>query len=250
MLDKYIKKIEPIIEELNGKLIEIKGVILPNYLYSFPNGIWLSFDLDKKDNYFDVRLGRLFYFKDVMPRVIVLEKIEYYFNAINELNLNKIKFNFSYNSYDIENMFEILKNNLKIIIENYSQLKENSKTKDLILKEENRLKPYLLLDLSYSKDLELDLKDKINSFTGNKINSNKILKKANKKSQIKSQIYQAIAEILFGIFVICIGLLLAWLFSLKNDIFNIPIEVFIILGIIAISFITFIIYLVVRKNDD
>ena len=74
MLSKHIKKIEPIIEELKGKRIEkVDGVLIPEYLYSFPNGLWLSFDLDKRDNYFDVKLGRIFSLDDVMPRLIVLE---------------------------------------------------------------------------------------------------------------------------------------------------------------------------------
>ena len=159
MLSKHIKKIEPIIEELKGKRIEkVDGVLIPEYLYSFPNGLWLSFDLDKRDNYFDVKLGRLFSLDDFMPRLIVLESIEYYFAAVNELNLGHIKYEFSHISYEIENVFEILKNYLKIIIENYNQLKEIEKTKVLISKEEERLKSYLLADLSYSSNLELDLK--------------------------------------------------------------------------------------------
>lgn len=166
MLDKHIKKIEPIIEELKGKRIEkVDGVLIPEYLYSFPNGLWLSFDLDKRDNYFDVKLGRLFSLDDVMPRLIVLESIEYYFAAVNELKLGQIKYDFSHISYEIENVFEILKNNLKTIVENYYQLKEVGKTKVLISKEEERLKSYLLADLSYSSNLELDLKDRIESFT-------------------------------------------------------------------------------------
>ena len=109
MLSKHIKKIEPIIEELKGKRIEkVDGVLIPEYLYSFPNGLWLSFDLDKRDNYFDVKLGRLFSLDDVMPRLIVLESIEYYFAAVNELKLGHIKYEFSHISYEIENVFEIL----------------------------------------------------------------------------------------------------------------------------------------------
>lgn len=67
MLSKYIKKIEPIIEKLKGKRIEkVNGVLILGYLYSFPNRLWLSFDLDKRDNYFDVKLGRLFSLDDVI----------------------------------------------------------------------------------------------------------------------------------------------------------------------------------------
>lgn len=153
MLSRYIKKLEPIIEELNGKKIEkINGVICPDYLYSFPNGLWLSFELDERDHYFDVKLGRLFSFDDVMPRLLVLERIEYYFDALN------IKYKFFHTANDVKNVFEILKNNLKIMVENYQQLKENEEAKALILKEERRLKSYLLADLSNSTNLELDLK--------------------------------------------------------------------------------------------
>ncbi len=104
MLFKYIKKIEPIIEELNGKRIkEINGVICPDYLYSFPNELWLSFELDERDHYFDVKLGRLFSFDDVMPRLLVLERIEYYFDALN------VKYKFFHTASDVKNIFEILK---------------------------------------------------------------------------------------------------------------------------------------------
>lgn len=69
MLSKYIQHLEPIIYELDGKRVDIMdGIISPEYLYSFPNGVWLSFELDKRDNYFDVKLGRLFLFDDAMPR--------------------------------------------------------------------------------------------------------------------------------------------------------------------------------------
>lgn len=114
-------------------------------------------------------------------------------------------------------MFEILKNNLKTIVENYHQLKEVGKAKVLISKEE-RLKSYLLADLSYSSNLELDLKERIESFTSrvNKIDSNKMIKRANKRKQLKWQLFDGIGELIFGLGIIGIGLLCAWLFSLKK----------------------------------
>ncbi len=254
MLNKHIKKIEPIIDELNGKRIEkINGVLIPEYLYSFPNGLWLSFELDQRDNYFDVKLGRLFSFDDVMPRLIVLESIEYYFHAINELNLGQIKYVFSHISYEIENVFKILKNYLKTIIENYQQLKEIGKTKILISKEEERLKSYLLTDLSCSSNLEIDLKDRIDSFTNkaNKIDSNKMIKRANKRKQLKWQLFDGIGELLFEFVIIGIGLLCAYLFSLKKDISNIPFEIFGMLGLVVVIILAFIIGLIVlliKKN--
>lgn len=211
MLSKYIKKIEPIIEEINGKRVEeISGVLIPDYLYSFPNGLWLSFELDQRDHYFNVKLGRLFSLDDVMPRLIVLESIEYYFSAINELKLGNIKYEFSHVSYEIENMFEILKNNLKVIIENYQQLKENDKTKESVLKEEARLKSYLLADLSNSTNLELDLKDRIESFTSriNKTDSNKMIRRTNKRKQI---IWRLLSFIIIVIVLLFAKLLIYYL---------------------------------------
>lgn len=248
MLNKHIRKIEPIIEELKGERIEkVDGVLIPEYLYSFPNGLWLSFDLDKRDNYFDVKLGRLFSLDDVMPRLIVLESIEYYFAAVNELKLGHIKYEFSHISYEIENVFEILKNYLKVIVVHYNQLKEVGKTKVLISKEEERLKSYLLADLSYSSNLELDLKERIESFTSrvNKIDSNKMIKRANKRKQLKWQLFDGIGELIFGLGIIGIGLLCAWLFSLKKDISDIPFEVFIILALVIVIIIAFIVGLIV-----
>jgi hypothetical protein len=58
------------------------------------------------------------------------------------LKLGHIKYEFSHISYEIENVFEILKSYLKVIVVHYNQLKEVGKTKVLISKEEERLKSY------------------------------------------------------------------------------------------------------------
>ncbi len=158
ILNKKLKEIEPIILKLGGRKVDkMDDVITPDYLYSFPNGIWLSFELDEIDNYFDVRLGRLFSFYDAMPRVIVLEKIEFYFAGVNELKLGEINYHFYNVIYEIERVFEVLENNLKVIIENYPKLLENEQVKKKILREERRLGSYLLKDLSNSTNLELEL---------------------------------------------------------------------------------------------
>ncbi len=255
LLAKEIKKIEPIIEELNGEKVEdIMGVVTPNYLYAFPDGLWLSFELDQRDDYFNVKLGRLFSFDDIMPRLIVLESIEYYFSAVNELKVGKIKYEFSHTAFEIENVIEILKNNLPIIITNYNQLKENEKTKKLILKEEVRLKSYLLTDLSHSTNLELDLKERIESFTSriNKTDSNKMIKRANKRKQTKSQLLDGLVELIFGFVVIALGILFAWLFSFKKDISDIPFEFFMMLGFFTVFILALIIgltiYLIKEKR--
>jgi hypothetical protein len=109
------------------------------------------------------------------------------------------------------------------------------------------LKSYLLADLSNSSNLELDLKDRIESFTSriNKIDSNKIIKRANKRKQLKWQLFDGVGELIFGLGIIGIGLLCAWLFSLKKDISNIPFEVFVMLALVAVIILAFIVGLIV-----
>ena len=136
---------------------------------------------------------------------------------------------------------------MKVIVVHYNKLKEVGKTKVLISKEEERLKLYLLADLSYSSKLELDLKEKIESFTSrvNKIDSNKMIKRANKRKQLKWQLFDGIGELIFGLGIIGIGLLCAWLFSLKKDISDIPFEVFIMLALVIVIIFAFIVGLIV-----
>ncbi len=109
------------------------------------------------------------------------------------------------------------------------------------------MKSYLLADLSNSSNLELDLKDRIESFTSriNKIDSNKIIKRANKRKQLKWQLFDGVGELIFGLGIIGIGLLCAWLFSLKKDISNIPFEVFVMLALVAVIILAFIVGLIV-----
>ena len=77
------------------------------------------------------------------------------------------------------------------------------------------------------------------------MDSNKIIKRANKRKQLKWQLFDGIGEIIFGLGIIGIGLLCAWLFSLKKDISNIPFEVFIILALVIVIILAFIVGLIV-----
>lgn len=249
MLDKFINKINNVIDELNGRRIEkIEGVLIPEYLYSFPNGIWMSFDLDKKDGYFEVKLGRLFIFKDVSTRAIVLENIDYYFIGLNKMKLAKIDYNFNHHMYALESMFDLLNSQLKTIIENYFQLIKNERVKALILKEEKRLSPYLLKNISNSTNLEKDFQEysEVCKSVNKKFNASKVLKKENIRKNLIGDLLNGLGELLVMISILVVGMFIAWLCSLKKDISNIPLEVFMILGIILVIMpIAFIIAIIV-----
>tara|TARA_R110002124_G_C8951432_1_gene513350 strand:+ start:1086 stop:1553 length:468 start_codon:yes stop_codon:yes gene_type:complete len=70
--DKNIRKILfPVLKELGFQQVKLKGIMCPEYLFN--NGdVWFSLSWDWRDQYLDVSLGKLFWFKDVMERVVVI----------------------------------------------------------------------------------------------------------------------------------------------------------------------------------
>ena len=70
--DQHFRKLlNPTLEELGFKRVKLKGIMCTEYL--FTNGsVWFSLSWDWRDQYLDVSLGKLFWFKDVMERVVVI----------------------------------------------------------------------------------------------------------------------------------------------------------------------------------
>ncbi len=238
MLTEYIKKLNPVILELKGKRInKVNEVIMPGYLYSFPNGICLSFELD--DQNLNVKLGRQFSFDDYLPRLVLNE---YKLADIYELKLNEIKYTFSHKKEDLDKAFDFLKDNLKSIINNYLQVLENENKKGLIFKDENRLKPYLLKDLSDAKNLEIELKYRIKESNEeiNKPITNQVV------STRKNPLIDLSLWILVGLEVTAAILLIIWLFAfLEEDASEIPVATYIILALMMIISLSFLITLTV-----
>lgn len=158
--------------------------------------------------------------------------------------------------YEMEDIFEILKKNLKVIVNNYPKLIENKKVKNSILKEEQRLESYLLKDLSNSNNLEDDLQRSIKEYKGkiNKLDSSKMLKKKNKrkvaKNELMSGLMEGLVELLFGFIIMGLGVFFAWLFSFKKSTANMPFEVYMIVGFVAFIIIAFFIGLIVLIAKD
>ncbi|MEE9342119.1 MAG: hypothetical protein V3V12_00635 [Gammaproteobacteria bacterium] len=77
-IDKYLK---PILIELGFEEVELKGCMKEEVLYR-KNRLWFGTSWDWRDRYLDVNLGRLYWFKDVMPRFIVVGNYSSYSNKV------------------------------------------------------------------------------------------------------------------------------------------------------------------------
>jgi hypothetical protein len=116
--DKNIRKILfPVLKELGFQRVKLKGIMCSEYLFN--NGdVWFSLSWDWRDQYLDVSLGKLFWFKDVMERVVVIgdysnydERITY--SAMSSLGSDVAIF---------EAIAESLKDALKMYKEKYQEI--------------------------------------------------------------------------------------------------------------------------------
>ena len=78
---KFKKILEPKLEELGFTRVNLKDCMCPTYLYT--NGrLWFELSWDWRDRYLEVSLGHLCWFKDVMPRVVVIGDYSFYESQI------------------------------------------------------------------------------------------------------------------------------------------------------------------------
>lgn len=69
--DIFDKTLKPTLKKLGFERIQLKSCIHPEELWR--NGrLWFAASFDWRDQYLEVSLGHLYWFRDVMPRVIVL----------------------------------------------------------------------------------------------------------------------------------------------------------------------------------
>jgi hypothetical protein len=61
----------PVLAKMEFEEIKLKDCMRPEFLFR-RDRIWFSLSWDWKDRYLDVCLGHLFWFRDVMPRVVVI----------------------------------------------------------------------------------------------------------------------------------------------------------------------------------
>jgi len=83
-LDRILR---PKLESLGFKEVVLKDCIQPEFLFN-RDELWFGASFDYRDRYLSVELGRLYWFQDVMPRVIVLGDYGDYCPAIKSISLN------------------------------------------------------------------------------------------------------------------------------------------------------------------
>lgn len=137
--------VHPIIDNLGGKrLILKKGWMQPHFIYKFPNNVWFDCSYDWRDRYFQADLGRLFLFRDVMPRAVVLEDYDYYLIAAYKEKI-LISSDTIQRANCLDVALKIVADTLPSVIKNYQNL--SLIAMDQIQKRENKLKDYLIKEL-------------------------------------------------------------------------------------------------------
>jgi len=86
---KFISILEPVLNDLGFVKIALTGCIHPEFLFN-KERLWFSLSWDWRDRYLDVCLGHLFWFKDVMDRVVVIGDYSNYESQITPSAIDKI----------------------------------------------------------------------------------------------------------------------------------------------------------------
>lgn len=69
--DAFDKLLRPALEGLEFRDVLLKNCMHPEFLFR-RGRTWFALSWDWRDRYLEVSLGHLFWFKDVMPRVVVI----------------------------------------------------------------------------------------------------------------------------------------------------------------------------------
>ena len=151
---EFVSEIENLIISLGGQKIEkMKNIMTPSSLFRFENNIYLNIEYDQRDQYKAVRLGRLFLMKDFFPRLVVLEDFETFLQSADSINL-EVNYSLPYYKLSYEQMIDNVMYNLELVLTNYDKLYEISKS--AFASEEERLKKYLIKDVSSSNIQEIE----------------------------------------------------------------------------------------------
>jgi hypothetical protein len=81
------RTLKPKLESFGFKEVVLKDCIQPEFLFN-RDELWFGASFDYRDRYLSLELGRLYWFQDVMPRVIVLGDYGDYCPAIKSISLD------------------------------------------------------------------------------------------------------------------------------------------------------------------
>ncbi|MCP4020562.1 MAG: hypothetical protein GY729_01860 [Desulfobacteraceae bacterium] len=87
--DKFKTILEPVLRNLGFAKVVLNDCMRPQFLFN-KERLWFSLSWDWRDRYLDVSLGHLFWFKDVMERVVVIGDYSNYEDQITPNAIDKI----------------------------------------------------------------------------------------------------------------------------------------------------------------
>lgn len=87
-IDRFLR---PKLESLGFTKVTLKDCMRPEVLFNNER-LWFGASWDYRDLYLDVDLGHLYWFKDVMPRVMVLGGYSNYSSRINSVKTDSPKY--------------------------------------------------------------------------------------------------------------------------------------------------------------
>jgi hypothetical protein len=79
--DAFEKLLRPTLERLEFREVALKDCMRPEFLFRRDRS-WFALSWDWKDQYLDVSLGRAFWFRDVMPRIVVIGDYSHWDSAV------------------------------------------------------------------------------------------------------------------------------------------------------------------------
>ena len=109
IIDRVLK---PKLVELGFEEVKLKGCMKPEVLYRHKN-VWFSTSWDWRDRFLDIDLGHLHWFKDVMPRFIVLGDYSLYSDEIKKIKESDENY--------LENVARTIANTIETAIETYHE---------------------------------------------------------------------------------------------------------------------------------
>ncbi|OIQ90478.1 hypothetical protein GALL_276170 [mine drainage metagenome] len=77
----FDRLLRPILLKLEFEEVRLKNCMRPEFLFR-RDRVWFSLSWDWRDQYLEVCLGRLVWFEDVMPRVVVLGDYSYWDRSV------------------------------------------------------------------------------------------------------------------------------------------------------------------------
>ena len=148
---QFENKIVPILKQLNAKKINhIQNWINPRYLYFLNKSIWFSCSYDWRDSLLEADIGRLYSFRDVMPRIVIIGNYEFFLYELLEMNIIEkeeiMKFNI------LAEGMSIISKTLEIALKINKQ--KSKKLDEKLKSEEERLRPYIIQEIIDIKMLE------------------------------------------------------------------------------------------------